>query len=41
MAARMQATAAQATCIETKLSAPQATPFDGESLVFNRTIALK
>ena len=41
MAARAQATPTQATCIENKFSAQQMTPFDGESLVFNRTIALK
>ena len=41
MAARAQATPAQATCIENKFAAQQMTPFDGESLVFNRTIALK
>jgi hypothetical protein len=41
MAARAQATPTQATCIEQKFSSQQMTPFDGESLVFNRTIALK
>lgn len=41
MAARAQATPTQATCIEQKFSAQQMTPFDGESLVFNRTIALR
>jgi|GEM_PF-2778142 len=41
MAARAQATPTQATCIENKFASQQMTPFDGESLVFNRTIALK
>jgi hypothetical protein len=41
MAARAQATPTQATCIEQKFAAQQMTLFDGESLVFNRTIALK
>jgi hypothetical protein len=41
MAARAQATPAQATCIEQKFSAQQAAPFDGESLMFNRHVALK
>ena len=41
MAARAQATPTQATCIENRFSAQQAPPFDGESLLFNRTIVLK
>lgn len=41
MASKAQATAAQSTCIENKFSAQQMTPFDGESLVFNRTVTLK
>lgn len=41
LAARAQATPAQSTCIEQKVASQQVPPFDGESLMFNRTIALK
>jgi hypothetical protein len=41
MAARAQATPAQSTCIEQKVASQQVPSFDGESLVFNRTVPLK
>ena len=40
-ATRTQAVPAQSTCIEQKVASQQVTPFDGASLVFKRTIALK
>ena len=41
LAAKAQATPAQSTCIEQKVSAQSVPAFDGESLMFNRTIPLK
>ena len=41
LASRAQATPAQSTCIEQKVASQQVPPFDGESLMFNRSIALK
>ncbi|MEA2749752.1 MAG: hypothetical protein QOI41_3895 [Myxococcales bacterium] len=41
LAAKAQATPTQSTCIEQKISSQTVPPFDGESLMFNRTIALK
>jgi hypothetical protein len=41
LAARAQATPAQSTCIEQKVASQQVPPFDGESLIFNRTVPLK
>ena len=41
LAAKAQATPAQSTCIEQKVSSQSVPAFDGESLMFNRSIPLK
>jgi hypothetical protein len=41
LAAKAQATPAQSTCIEQKVSSQSVPAFDGETLIFNRTVPLK
>lgn len=41
MTARPPVSPAQSTCIENKISSQQVPAFDGESLLFNRSVALK